>query len=76
MRFTNIRLTGLQADKTLSGSTRLCRDQLKNIVKLLLYKFDLGDCGGLCSKGNQRGTSKKEKLFGGLGGLVGQGGWG
>ena len=45
--------TGLQADKTLLGSTRLCRVQLK--VKLLLCKFDRGDNGGLCGKGDQRG---------------------
>ena len=59
MRFTNNRLTSIQADKTLLGSIRLCRAQLKNIVKLLLCKIDQGVCGGLCGKGYQRGTTKK-----------------
>ena len=59
MRFTNNRLTSLQADKTLFGSIRLCRAQLKTVVKLLLCKFDQGVCGGLCGKGDQRGTTKK-----------------
>ena len=36
----------------MSGST-------KNIVKLLLCKFDQGVYGGLCGKGDQRGTTKK-----------------
>ena len=40
MRFTNNRLTSLQADKTLLVSIRLCRAQLKNVVKLLLCKLD------------------------------------
>ena len=60
MCFTNNRLTGLRADKTWLGSTRLGWVQLKNKVKLLLRKFDRGDCGGLCGKGDQRGTTKKE----------------
>ena len=57
----------------MSGSTT------KNIVKLLFCKFDLGDCGGLCGKGDQRGTTKKTRYFGGhdgLGGLIGLGGHG
>ena len=57
MRFTNNRLTGLRTDKTLLGSTGLCRVQLKNIAKLLFCKFDLGDCGGLCGKGDQSGST-------------------
>ena len=36
----------------MSGST-------KNTVKLLLCQFDLGDCGGLCGKGYQKGYYKK-----------------
>ena len=60
MCFTNNRLTGLRADKKLLGSTRLCRVQLKNKVKLLLCKFDRGDYGGLCGKGDQSCTTKKE----------------
>ena len=54
MCFTNNRLTGLRAAKTLLGSTRLSRVQLKNKLKLLLCKFDRGDYGCLCGKGDQR----------------------
>ena len=71
MRFTNNRLTRLQADKTLLCSIRLCRAQLKNIVKLLLCKFDQGVCGGLCGKGDQGLTGQD-----GRGGGGGQNGWG
>ena len=60
MRFTNNRLTDLQADNTLLGSTRLCRVHLKNIVKLLVCKFDWGDCGGLCGMHDQMDTNKRE----------------
>ena len=73
MCFTNNRLT---ADKTWLGSTRLCRVQLKNKVKLLLCKFDRGHYGGFCGKGDQRVPQKKNNYFGGLGGLVGLVGWG
>ena len=31
----------------------------KNIVKLLVCKFDWGDCGGLCSMRDQMETNKK-----------------
>ena len=66
MRLTNN--IGLQ--ETLLGSTRLCWVQLKNIVKLLLCKFDL--C--LYGESDQRGTTKKNNYFGGLGGQAGLGG--
>ena len=35
MRFTNNRLTDLQADNTLFGSTKLCRVQLKKFTIFL-----------------------------------------
>ena len=76
MRFTNNRLTRLQADKTLLCSIRLCQAQLKNIVKLLLCKFDQGVCGGLCGKGDQ-GLVGRDGRGGGVGqnGQGCQGGW-
>ena len=58
MRFTNNRLTGLRADNSLLGSSRLCRVQQKTkYKKLLLCKFDLGDFGGIHGKGDQRITT-------------------
>ena len=54
MCFTNNRLTGLRADKSQLGSTRLGWVQVKNKVKLLFCKFFQGSQGdnvGLCGKG-------------------------
>ena len=49
MRFTNNRLTGLRADNTSFGSTKLCRFQLKKIMIFLrIHKFQVCYQGHTC----------------------------